>query len=44
MTIAVSLDQEAAPIELVWAEIVDGVLQEYLSEKQSYPWIVGFSG
>jgi DNA sulfur modification protein DndC len=27
-----------------WRAIVDDVKDEYLSEKQSYPWIIGFSG
>ena len=27
-----------------YTEIVDAIRIEYLSEEQSYPWIVGFSG
>jgi len=44
MTLAVNFDQTSAPIEAIWAEIVNGVRREYLSEQQGYPWIVGFSG
>ncbi|WP_287285876.1 hypothetical protein [Mesorhizobium sp.] len=32
------------PIEEAWGTIVDNIKNEYLSEQQSYPWIVGFSG
>jgi DNA sulfur modification protein DndC len=28
----------------LWEELVDGVRQEYLSEQQNHPWIIGFSG
>ena len=31
-------------IRLVWEKIVAGIYDEYLSEEQSYPWIIGFSG
>ncbi|WP_266064502.1 DNA phosphorothioation system sulfurtransferase DndC [Brucella intermedia] len=31
-------------IEDVWADIVENIRREYLSEQQRYPWIVGFSG
>lgn len=33
-----------APIEEKWRAIVDDVKDEYLSNVQRYPWIVGFSG
>lgn len=32
------------PIEDRWREVVQHVKEEYLSEAQHYPWIVGFSG
>jgi DNA sulfur modification protein DndC len=37
---------EVAPetIEATWDRVVDRVRQQYLSEKQSFPWIIGFSG
>lgn len=38
------IDDFAESIHTVWDEVVDEVRREYLSEKQSYPWIVGFSG
>lgn len=31
-------------IHLLWNEVVESIKAEYLSEEQSYPWIVGFSG
>lgn len=31
-------------IDTVWADIVENVRREYLSETQRYPWIIGFSG
>ncbi|MFD1703527.1 DNA phosphorothioation system sulfurtransferase DndC, partial [Methylopila henanensis] len=31
-------------IEETWGAIVEDVKQEYLSEQQDYPWIIGFSG
>ena len=31
-------------VESLWAEIVDNIREEYLSETQRYPWIIGFSG
>lgn len=31
-------------IYILWNEIVESIKQEYLSEEQSYPWILGFSG
>lgn len=31
-------------IHLMWHEVVEEIKGEYLSEEQSYPWIVGFSG
>lgn len=31
-------------IHLLWVEVVESIKVEYLSDKQSYPWIVGFSG
>ena len=35
---------EVAPetIEATWDRVVDRVRQQYLSEKQSFPWIIGF--
>lgn len=41
--IAVSEAPEV-PIEDRWREVVQHVKEEYLSEAQHYPWIVGFSG
>jgi len=29
---------------ILWNDIVESMKQEYLSEEQSYPWILGFSG
>jgi DNA sulfur modification protein DndC len=31
-------------VDELWDRVVSGVRTEYLSEEQSYPWIVGFSG
>lgn len=31
-------------IYILWNDIVESIKQEYLSEEQSYPWILGFSG
>lgn len=31
-------------IYILWHDIVESIKQEYLSEEQSYPWILGFSG
>ena len=31
-------------IHSLWSEIIESIKQEYLSEDQSYPWILGFSG
>lgn len=31
-------------IYILWNDIVEAIKREYLSEKQSYPWILGFSG
>lgn len=31
-------------ITSLWNDIVEGIKQEYLTEEQNYPWIVGFSG
>ncbi len=31
-------------INVLWEELVEGVRQEYLSEQQNHPWIIGFSG
>ena len=40
-----NLDQcDDPPIEDLWASIVEQVKDEYLSESQTYPWIIGFSG
>ncbi|CAM5323809.1 hypothetical protein ATER59S_00167 [Aquamicrobium terrae] len=38
------IDDFPDSIHTVWEEVVDEIRREYLSEKQSYPWIVGFSG
>lgn len=32
------------PAQGTWEEVVDSVREEYLSETQDYPWIIGFSG
>ncbi len=39
-----SLEEATRPISERWADIVQHVKEEYLSEVQAYPWIVGFSG
>lgn len=31
-------------IYIRWNDIVEAIKQEYLSEEQNYPWIIGFSG
>ena len=31
-------------ISSVWSGVVGGIRSEYLSEKQNFPWIIGFSG
>ncbi len=31
-------------IYILWNDIVESIKQEYLSEEQSHPWILGFSG
>lgn len=31
-------------IHVLWGEVVGAIKSEYLSEEQSYPWILGFSG
>ena len=35
---------EVLPIEDSWRSLIHEVKEEYLSDKQKYPWIVGFSG
>lgn len=35
---------ELQSIEPLWSSLVHDIKQEYLSESQSYPWIIGFSG
>ncbi|MFG6463712.1 DNA phosphorothioation system sulfurtransferase DndC [Roseateles sp. DXS20W] len=41
----VSFEQEdGRPVSDRWRDIVRNVKEEYLSETQEYPWIVGFSG
>lgn len=32
------------PAPSTWEEVVDSVREEYLSDTQDYPWIIGFSG
>ena len=32
------------PAQSTWEEVVDSVREEYLSDTQDYPWIIGFSG
>lgn len=32
------------PIEITWNDVIQRITAEYLSEDQSYPWIIGFSG
>ncbi|MFL9709339.1 DNA phosphorothioation system sulfurtransferase DndC [Methylobacillus sp. Pita1] len=32
------------PTSALWGDIVQNVREEYLSDAQSYPWIIGFSG
>lgn len=32
------------PIEITWNDVIQRITTEYLSEDQSYPWIIGFSG
>jgi DNA sulfur modification protein DndC len=27
-----------------WSDVINDVKEEYLSTKQSYPWVIGFSG
>lgn len=31
-------------ISILWHDIIESIKYEYLSEEQSYPWILGFSG
>jgi DNA sulfur modification protein DndC len=42
MTLAIA--EVEVPIEKRWTAIVQLVKEEYLSQDQQYPWIVGFSG
>ena len=37
-------EQTDRPIQERWAEVVQHVKDEYLSDAQRWPWIVGFSG
>lgn len=39
MTLQTEID-----IQYKWIELVQSIKSEYLSDKQQYPWIVGFSG
>jgi len=39
-----AIELSAKNIEDRWHGIVDDVKDEYLSENQRYPWIIGFSG
>jgi len=40
----VELEDVSQDTQQMWSEIVQLVKSEYLSEAQSYPWIIGFSG
>lgn len=40
----VTVEQVERTIQERWAEVVQHVKNEYLSDAQSWPWIVGFSG
>ena len=42
MNVATDLMQD--DIYILWNDIVESIKQEYLSEEQSFPWILGFSG
>lgn len=42
--LAIEPDDDDENIEEVWSRHVEGVRREYLSDQQSYPWIVGYSG
>ncbi|MES0130182.1 DNA phosphorothioation system sulfurtransferase DndC [Mesorhizobium sp. M0029] len=44
MGIAVREADQSATVEGLWRATVDHVREEYLSESQRFPWIVGFSG
>jgi len=44
LTMNVATDLMQDDIYIIWNDIVESIKQEYLSEEQSYPWILGFSG
>jgi DNA sulfur modification protein DndC len=39
-----SQDRPDDSVQSIWEEVVASVREEYLSETQNYPWIIGFSG
>ncbi|ALN75793.1 DNA phosphorothioation system sulfurtransferase DndC [Aureimonas sp. AU20] len=41
---SLSSSYQIPSIEETWSSIVSSIRTEYLSESQSYPWIIGFSG
>lgn len=43
-TTQIAIEEDADDIGLRWQAIIDEIKDEYISETQRFPWIVGFSG